>query len=185
LRPFSLSIHPPASGWLLNALTVSNQEITNRVPGIDVLNVADTTPESFADRMARSEMFIFWGHGERGGLRMPGRKTLQAEDFPPESLQKLQLAAFIACSSGTGGDGVVDTANLVHAMLAGGVPEVIASEWDVSRESTERMLESFYQHLLSGETPARAMFEARKRVFQTGQVNPYYWAAFTLNGKDR
>jgi CHAT domain-containing protein len=183
LRSFSL--HPPASGWLLNALTVSNREITGRLPGIEVFNAADTTAESFADHLARSEMFIFWGHGEAGGLQMPGRPPLQAKDFPPESLQRLQLAAFIACSSGAGGDGVPDTINLIHALLSGGVPEVIASKWDVSRESTERMLGRFYQHLLKGETPAHAMLEARQYVFQTGQVNPYYWAAFTLNGKDR
>jgi len=184
LRQFSLSLHLPVSGWLLNALTVSDQEITNRVPGIAVSNADGMTQKIFTDHMTNSEMFIFWGHGEAGGLRMPGRKPLQARDFPPRALKKLQLAAFLACSSGTGGDGIVDTSNLVHAMLSGGVPEVIASKWDVSRKSTEQMLGSFYQHLMNGETPARAMLEARMSVFQAGTTNPYYWAAFTLNGKD-
>ena len=114
---------------------------------------------------------------------MPNRTSLQAADFPPEYLQKLQLAVLMACSSGSTQNGMLDTRNLVHAFLSGGVPTVITSQWDVSRASTSRLIGSFYEHFQRGETPARSMLEARQTVFRSGNTHPYYWAAFNLTGR--
>jgi CHAT domain-containing protein len=183
LRP--VAKRPPASSWLLNALNTDDQSLADRLRGIKVLNASEMTPAKLATRLAESEMFIFWGHGDSGTLRMPNRSPLRADDFPPDSLQKLQLAALIACSSGSGRDGILDTANLVHAMLSGGVPAVIASQWDVSRDSTNRLLGSFYENYTRGETAARSMLEARQQVFRSGNTHPYHWAAFTITGKAR
>lgn len=181
LRPISHRL--PRANWLLNALTADNHSPIEGLKGTEILNALNITMAEFSDRVRDSEIFIFVGHGESGGLRMPNRKPLQAEDFPEQSLQKLQLAVLVACSSGSAQDGLLDTSSLVHALLSGGVPSVIASQWDVSREKTNRLMGSFFSQLQGGELPARAMFEARREVFNAGNTHPYYWAAFNLTGR--
>lgn len=181
LRPISTRL--PAANWLLNALTGDSHSPIEGLKGIETVNALNITMAEFLDRVRDSEMFVFVGHGDSGGLRMPNRKSLQAEDFPAQSLQKLQLAVLVACSSGSAQDGLLDTSAVVHALLSGGVPQVIASQWDVSREKTNRLIGSVYGHLQSGELPARAMLAARREVFNTGNMHPYYWAAFNLTGR--
>lgn len=188
LRPFSH--HPPTSSWVLNALTADDRSVMKNLKGIKVLNYLNMTPTDLSDRLADSEMFIFLGHGDSGALRISNRTALQAEDFPPQFLQKLQVAVLAACSSGSTRNGVLDTSNLVHAFVAGGVPAVIASQWDVSRQSTDRLIGSFYDHFEKGETAARSMLEARQAELRSKQaelpgkeIPPYYWAAFSLTGR--
>ncbi|HEV3039981.1 MAG TPA: CHAT domain-containing protein [Candidatus Angelobacter sp.] len=181
LRP--VSHRPPASKLLLNALTADNRSLTAGLEGVKVLNAFDLGQSAISDHLRESEMFVFIGHGESGALRMPNRKPLQAEDFPSQSLQNLQLAALVACSSGSAQDGVLDTSTLVRAFLSAGVPAVIASRWDVSKDSSTRLISSFNRHFQQGKTAARSMLAARQEVFNAGNTHPYHWAAFSLTGR--
>ena len=134
--------------------------------GIEVVSAYNLKPSEFQDRLVETGIFIFLGHGEQGGLRMPNRPPLQPEDFPSQSLRKLQLAGLFACSSGPAQKGLLDTTNLVHTLLSGGAPSVIASNWDVSRASTARLITSFYDHFESGDSPAHSMLAARQAAFR-------------------
>jgi CHAT domain-containing protein len=107
---------------------------------------------------------------------MPNGPLLRSENFSPQSLQSLQVAGLFACSSGTVRNGLPDTSNLVHQLLSGGVPTIIASRWDVSRFRTTELMAGFYGHFQSGDSPADAMLAARREVFQA-HTHPYYWAA--------
>ncbi len=178
LRP--LAHHVRGREWLLNALTVSDKDM--HLSGIEVVNAYNFNRAQFPELLGSAELFFFLGHGEPGGLRMPNSPLLQPEDFPPQSLQRLQLVGLFGCSTGTVRKGLPDTSNLVHQLLSGGVPAIIASRWDVSRSSTTELMTSFYAHFQSGDSPADAMLAARREVFRE-HTHPYYWAAFTLTGR--
>jgi CHAT domain-containing protein len=137
--------------------------------------------------LARSHVFGFMGHGEPNGngtaLRVSPALLLRAEDLPPQALRKLQLAVLAACATGSAeGSGDLDTRNLVHAFMAAGVPNVVASHWEVDSVATAELMKSFYTYLSQGQAPAVAMFAARKQAC-TARVHPYFWSGFYLVGR--
>ena len=110
-------------------------------------------------------------------------ESLRAKNFSPELLRGARLAVLSACSTGVGGEnGLLDTGNLVHSFLAGGVPSVIASRWNVDSDNTAKLMSSFYLHLEKRETVAQSIYEARREML-TAQKHPYYWASFNLSGR--
>jgi CHAT domain-containing protein len=134
-----------------------------------------------------SVVFGFIGHGEQQGtgtgLRMNQHLLLKAEDFSPQSLRQLQLAVLAACSTGSSGnDGLLDNRNLVHAFLAGGVPSVVASRWNVDSEATAVLISNFYTSYAGRESAPDALFSARNQLLKT-YSHPYYWAGFSVTGK--
>jgi len=153
--------------------------ISTLYPAIQLM---DPEVESWRARLTTSEMFIFLGHGKSHGLVYADNQLLKAQDFPPESLAHLQVAALIACSTGSTGDSLFRANDLVHGFLAGGTPNVIASNWDVDSKATAELMATFFHSLRNGGTAAAAMFEARKSIFAR-YSQPYYWAAFSVTGK--
>lgn len=137
--------------------------------------------------LAKSDIFGFIGHGERNGtgtaLRVNPGLLLRTEDFSPLILQRLQMAVLAACATGLGGEnGLLDNRNLVHAFLAGDVPSVIASNWNVDSVATAKLMKAFYLHFARGESAAMALFAARTEILKV-RTHPYFWAAFNLIGK--
>lgn len=136
--------------------------------------------------LAQSFEFHFSGHGKREGtgaaLVIGADSSLGIQDFAPERLQHLQLAVLSACSSASARNGAFDQSNLVRSFLAGGVPAVIASRWDVDSRSTAHFMQSFYAQLHSGERVSEALQYAQAEM-RSLNSHPYYWAAFTLTGR--
>jgi CHAT domain-containing protein len=137
--------------------------------------------------LAESSIFGFIGHGEPHGtgtgLRINPRLLLQAEDFSAHSLQHLQIAVLAACSTGSGGDdSLLDNRNLVHAFLAGGVPSVVASRWNVDAEATAILMSNFYSGYAGHQSAPDALFSARNQLLKS-YSHPYYWAGFSVTGK--
>jgi CHAT domain-containing protein len=97
----------------------------------------------------------------------------------------MRLVVLAACSSDYSGNGLWGPESLVRALLAGKVPNVIASRWDVDSQSTGELFKSFYTYLSQGETPAQALQHARHtfRKAHPERTHPYYWAGFYLTGK--
>jgi CHAT domain-containing protein len=135
-----------------------------------------------AAEQAQSESFFLLGHGKSGALLLANGKPLKAENFPQQSLANMQLAVLVACSSGVAREGLLDTGSLVHAFQSGGTPAVVASQWNVATDFTEQFMDSFFSNMKKGNSPAQALFAARKQLFRV-QNHPYYWAAFTLSGR--
>ncbi|HEX3093286.1 MAG TPA: CHAT domain-containing protein, partial [Candidatus Angelobacter sp.] len=109
---------------------------------------------------------------------------LRAQDFSPQLLKNLQVAVLAACSSGTSEKGVLASDNLVRTLMAGGVPNVIASRWNVDSQSTVELFQNFYANLDRGETAAQALRDARRTLLEhTDSSHPYFWAAFNLTGR--
>ncbi|MEE8585669.1 MAG: CHAT domain-containing tetratricopeptide repeat protein [Acidobacteriota bacterium] len=79
------------------------------------------------------------------------------------------------------GEGLV---GLARGFMYAGAPRVVASLWRVQDRATAELMERFYSRMLSkGMRPAAALREAQLSIFkQRGGRDPYYWAAFVLQG---
>ena len=68
-------------------------------------------------------------------------------------------------------------------MLEAGVPDVVASRWNVDSEATRVLMERFYKHLLTGHDVASSLRAAQiELIVRPGMAHPYYWAAFGVQG---
>ena len=89
-----------------------------------------------------------------------------------------------ACNTGSGqisrAEGVM---SLGRAFLAAGSKSVTVSLWQVSDDSTARLMETYYQGILANKKKNAALADARYAVFSSGATNPYYWAPFIVIGE--
>jgi CHAT domain-containing protein len=94
-----------------------------------------------------------------------------------------KLVTISACyGSGTrayAGEGLV---GLSWAFLRAGAQRVIGALWEVSDESTPRLMDSLYQGLTTGDSPAVALRNAKLAMLhsQSRFSVPYYWAPFQM-----
>ena len=176
--------HLQRSGYL-PGMDEERNTIREIFPRAEVIDSASARWEIVRRSLARSELFHYMGHGLPDGtgtsLLFNETHTLHAQDFTPELFRRSQLVVLAACSSGKGQDGLLDTDNLVHALLDAGVPRVIASLWNVDSQSTSQFMQRFYRDLSKDETVAQAMIDARNETMKK-TPHPYYWASFSLTG---
>ena len=99
------------------------------------------------------------------------------------------LAVLSACQTALGkeilGEGLV---GLTRGFMYAGVPRVVASLWKVDDRATAELMRRFYSGMLGSSAlrPAAALRAAQVDMLKTrGWENPYYWAAFTLQGEWR
>jgi CHAT domain-containing protein len=94
-----------------------------------------------------------------------------------------KLVTISACyGSGTrayAGEGLV---GLSWAFLRAGAQRVIGALWEVSDDSTPRLMDSLYQGLADGESPAVALRRAKLTLLHSQREFrlPFYWAPFQL-----
>lgn len=94
------------------------------------------------------------------------------------------LVVLSACRTALGrevrGEGLV---GLTRGFLYAGASRVVASLWSVQDQATAELMRRFYGNLLRGATPAAALSAAEREMASAERwSNPYYWAAFTLQG---
>jgi len=77
------------------------------------------------------------------------------------------------------GEGLVGFA---WAFLRAGAHRVIAGLWDVDDQSTADLMDTLYAGLAQGQTPARALRNAKLAMLRRGGslARPYYWGPFEL-----
>jgi len=95
-----------------------------------------------------------------------------------------EMVVLSACDTGLGrvtGDGIL---GLSRALIVSGVPSIVVSLWQVPDDSTQFLMERFYEELDDSDNRAQAL---RKAMLQTMDVHegPADWAAFTLVGTAR
>ncbi len=94
-----------------------------------------------------------------------------------------RLVTISACyGSGTkfyAGEGLV---GLSWAFLRAGAHSVIGALWEVSDDSTPRLMEALYRGINTGETPDVALRSAKLSLLHSpGKFRlPFYWAPFQL-----
>jgi CHAT domain-containing protein len=100
-----------------------------------------------------------------------------------------ELVVLSACQTGLGkeikGEGLV---GLTRGFMYAGSPRVMASLWKVDDRATTELMKRFYEGMLGPKRlrPAEALRAAQVSMWkQKRWQNPYYWAAFVLQGEWR
>jgi len=95
------------------------------------------------------------------------------------------LVVLSACETALGKEiGGEGLEGLTRGFMYAGAPRVIASLWKVDDVATAELMARFYREMLKKkETPAAALRDAQLSMQKQGRwKNPYFWAAFTLQG---
>jgi CHAT domain-containing protein len=98
----------------------------------------------------------------------------------------VELVVLSACQTGLGkeirGEGLV---GLTRGFMYAGSPSVVASLWKVDDEATAELMKRFYRGMVTeGLRPAAALRTAQIEMWkQPRYTEPYYWAAFILQGE--
>ncbi len=110
--------------------------------------------------------------------------------FQTRDIYELKLSADLvvlsACQTALGkevrGEGLI---GLSRGFMYAGTPRIVASLWRVPDRATAEFMAAFYRGVLrQGLTPAAALRAAQRRFLgEKLWSNPYYWAAFTLQGE--
>ncbi len=100
---------------------------------------------------------------------------------------KAGLVVLSACQTGLGkevrGEGLI---GLTRGFMYAGAPRVMASLWKVDDRATSELMTHFYKALMGVEhrTPAAALRAAQVEMWKSKTwTDPYYWAAFSLQGE--
>jgi CHAT domain-containing protein len=184
---FLLDATHSADSNYLPGMEAERAFIAKAFPQSTVADAAIVNWSSLRPQLAASSVFHYMGHGRpsRTGtdLVLNQKQSLGAADFTPDLLLHSELVVLAACSSGRSGkEGLLDNQNLVHSFLTAGVPQVVASHWDVDSGSTSELMVSFYRHVTTDRTVPQAMLDARREVLAQ-KSHPYYWAGFSVNGR--
>jgi len=138
-----------------------------------------------ASRADPLDSAIILSRAPRGALG----KTVDEDSFKlyAREIMKLPIDArlvTISACNGSGarrfvGEGLV---GLSWAFLKAGAHNAIGALWEVSDASTPRLMDTLYQGLEEGQTPAEALRRAKLGLLHsTGNYRkPFYWAPFQL-----
>jgi CHAT domain-containing protein len=98
-----------------------------------------------------------------------------------------RLVTISACY-GTGtrayaGEGLV---GLSWAFLRAGARQVVAALWEVTDESTPRLMDGLYAGIAAGKKPVDALREAKLAMLHSGTrfKEPFYWAPFQIYSRE-
>ncbi len=98
------------------------------------------------------------------------------------------LVVLSACRTALGkdvrGEGLI---GLTRGFMYAGAPRVAASLWSIDDRATAELMKRFYARMLREKmSPANALRSAQMEMLKNARWrNPYYWAAFTLQGEWR
>jgi CHAT domain-containing protein len=97
------------------------------------------------------------------------------------------LAVFSACSTGRKEEGWNHGMGDIVATLASvGVPDVVATRWEIDSASAVPMMDGFYAGLAKGLTVPEALTASRQALIRDPRYrHPYYWAAWYASGWGR
>ncbi|HVF59361.1 MAG TPA: CHAT domain-containing protein [Thermoanaerobaculia bacterium] len=167
-------------------------------PLAEVLESERATVDDFLRRARAKRVIHFAGHAvanpdvpSRSVLLLARSAThsgaLTAEELLSGlELEKTRLVVLSACSSAGGGPiGPSGLAPLVRPFLAGGVPAVVGTLWNVRDAVAAELLESFHNHLAAGEDAAGALREAQLEVIRKQSTKAelvLVWAPFQVVG---
>jgi CHAT domain-containing protein len=73
--------------------------------------------------------------------------------------------------------------DIVDTLASLGVPEVVATRWQIDSASAVPMMDAFYGGLAHGLSVPSALTAARKSLLSDPRYrHPYYWAAYYASG---
>lgn len=122
--------------------------------------------------------------GQRAWLNQPIPANVEdgillAEEIATMDLSGTDLVVLSACQTGLGEITSEGVFGLQRAFKNAGVQTLIMSLWRVNDAATSLMMQTFYEHLLSGQSKREAFAIAQQAVKEKYNA-PYYWAAFIM-----
>jgi CHAT domain-containing protein len=121
------------------------------------------------------------------GAAKPGepKPWLNSELLRKHPPSAARLVVFSACSSGKKEPGWNHgMGDLVATLGALGVPDVVATRWQIDSASAVPMMSAFYGGLAEGRTVPQALTAARQTMAHDPRYkHPYYWAAWYASGQ--
>jgi len=111
-------------------------------------------------------------------------RYIRASEIAPLRLSA-RMAVISGCESAGGkvlsGEGVL---GLTSAFLSAKVPVVISSLWPVDDSATASLMAEFYTYLSNGETAAKSLRLAQRRMMDDPRTrHAFYWAGFVVGGE--
>ncbi len=152
-----------------------------------MLLARNATTSAVVSLLPSVTVFHFAGHAlnsqQQAGLLLSD-SLLTVSSLQKVDLSRMRLAIFSACDTQGGSNGTAsDFDSLVSVFLRAGVPDVVASRWNVDSVATRQFMDFFYRALLKGSTPVEAIHQAQSGLRSLpGTVHPYYWSAFSSFG---
>jgi CHAT domain-containing protein len=157
-----------------------------------IVEGANATPRVFLDSMPQNfSMIHFAAHAEANSespLDSAVILSQGADGFKlyARDIERLNLSANLvslsACYSAGArtynGEGMVGFA---WAFMQSGVRNVIAGLWDVDDTYSSRMMTNLYKGIASGQTPSKALREAKLELLHSSKgvpLKPVYWATY-------
>jgi CHAT domain-containing protein/Tfp pilus assembly protein PilF len=195
-------------GWEVSRLPFTRREASSILAvaprsGVKLAADFDASRETvLSGELVRYRYVHFATHGfydsdfpELSGLVLSlvdSRGRPQNGFFRLHDIYKLKLSAELvvlsACQTGLGkhirGEGLV---GLTRGMLYAGAARVAASLWNVDDAATAELMQYFYEGMLQRDmAPAAALRAAQLRMLRSKRwSDPYYWAAFVMQGEPR
>jgi CHAT domain-containing protein len=155
----------------------------------------DASLQNLRKLLPQSEVFHFAGHAKTDGIETglvlssspsdPNQTVLlDQRQLHGSDLKKLKLVVLSGCETGIAEQGLVDPQSLVRIFLRAGVPEVVASRWQVDSQSSAELMTLVYADLMRGANVHQALGDAKRTLRSKSQTaHPYYWAAFSVFGR--
>lgn len=138
--------------------------------------------DSVIDPLVRSGLILSGGNSAWLGQEVPQGiedGVLTALEISTMDLSGTDMVVMSACETGLGditSDGVF---GLQRAFKMAGVQTLVMSLWKVDDNATSLMMQTFYEHLLSGMSKREAFIMAQAAV-RAKYPEPYYWAGFIM-----
>jgi tetratricopeptide (TPR) repeat protein len=164
------------------------QEVASHFQQASLLTGSEVTRPRVLKELKEAQEFHFVGHAvassEQIGLVLGQDSVLTAQDLMLLRPRNLRLAVLSACGTANGDDGTFSDVNsLARTLVAAGIPEVVASRWNVDSVATHQLMRAFYSSLISGKSPADSLRIATRAIRSLpGYQHPYYWGSFAVFG---
>jgi CHAT domain-containing protein len=164
-------------------------------PGSRMLREEAATRSAFLDSASDFEILHFGGHS-LVNARYPllsqmlfapdkddrARGVLHSGDLLGRRFAHTRLAVLASCSTAAGRISSTEgVESLARPFLAAGVPEVVASLWDVDDPPTAEFFARFYHHLAQRFDVAGALQATQVEALEHG-MDPKAWGAFEVIG---
>lgn len=150
---------------------------------------SDPKEINLALEVSRADVFHFSGHASSNassaGLIAGSNGLLDGNKLGDLDHRRNQLVVLSACDSSPGTDGAFDDQDsLVERLSSDGVPDVVASRWNVDSAGTAALMHDLYGKLLRGATVSEAFRSATIEMRSSPSFqHPYYWAGFAVFGR--
>ena len=160
----------------------------------NLLLAGQATERQVAAYLASASLIHFAGHAAQydGATRLLLAPTgtngdkpyLDSSLFLRNPPRAAQLVVFSACSSGTNEAGWNHgMGDIVDTLAALGVPNIVATRWQIDSASAVPMMDVFYRGLANGLSVPEALTQARQSLSRDPRYShPYYWAAYYASG---